>query len=111
MAKFTVGNKGFETQPLRGRQGRTTMNYLLKRISSASTDALFDLIVDPTFLNNHLPVIVGDKEDAKYIDENADTAELLNMINILAEEVGRGFDSEEVGAALKNSEVPPEEEG
>jgi len=107
MSKFKVGEKQFETKPLRGREGRTTMNYVLKKISTGTVESLFDLTVEQAFLTKHLPVIVDSKEDAKYIDENASTAELISMINGLAEEVGQGFESEEVGAALKNSEDPP----
>lgn len=109
MAKFKVGDKEFETKPLRGREGRAATNYVLKKASAGRVEDFIDLTMDDTFLTKHLPVLVG-KEDAKYIDENANTAELFQLISVISDELTEGLEGPEVSAALKNSPATPGED-
>lgn len=106
MAEFKVGDREFETTPLRGRQGRAVTNYLLKKAGQGDMEAVIDILEDKMFLDKHLPVILG-PEDAKYVDDNATTGELLNMVTAIVDEMTENMGDREVGAALKNSPGSP----
>jgi hypothetical protein len=116
MAVFKVKDREFEILEARGRNGRKAVNWLITRIGSLggggaeSSDitALFAVLDDEVFYEHHLAAFVG-KEGAGFIDENATTGEMITGVLAVIEQVFQGFESPEVGAALKNLESTQEE--
>lgn len=109
MAK--VNDREIDLVSPRGRNGRRATNYLIAFIGSGQEEAdvakLLSLTVEDDFLDSHLPQFMS-KEDAKFVDENATTGELLQLVMDITTKVFEGFQEPEVDAALKNS---PEAQG
>ncbi len=107
-----INGREVELVTPRGRKGRAATNYLVKHVSAQdeekSVDGLLVLTEEKEFLDVHLPQFF-EKEDAKWVDENATTGELLSLIMAVVEEVFEGFNQPDVEAATKNS--PEAQEG
>lgn len=103
MAK--IKDRDIELVSPRGRKGRIATNFLISFVSQgqgeASIEQLLELTVDDDFLGTHLPQFMS-TEDAKFVDENATTGELLQLVTDITTDVFAGFQAPEVDAALKN---------
>lgn len=104
MATVKVADREVQIRTPRGRAGRKATNFLISSAQAGNVDQLTELMDNETFLTDHLPAFLG--EDAKFVDENATTAELLNVILAVLNEVFSAFGQPEVSAALKNSQGP-----
>ncbi len=97
----------------RGRNGRRATNYLITFIGGGQDEAdiekLLSLTVEDKFLDHHLPQFMSEK-DAKFVDENATTGELLQLVMDITTKVFEGFQEPEVDAALKNLPGAQEED-
>lgn len=100
-----IADREFELKQPRGRNGRRATNYLITHVSGEGEQSVADLLElteDDTFLDNHLPQFLS-KEDAKFVDENATTGELLALVLEVVTGVFEAFQVPEMDAALKNS--------
>ncbi len=70
-------------------------------LNAGDMETITALTVDETFLTLHLPAFVG-KEEAKWIDENATSGEMLQVVLNIVNEVFQGFKAPDVEAALGN---------
>lgn len=102
-----VADRELELKQPRGRNGRRATNYLVTFVSGGGDDEqsiqkILELTVEDEFLDNHLPHFLS-KEDAKFVDENATTGELLSLVLEIVTNVFEAFQTPEMEASLKNS--------
>ena len=113
VVKPTVKDHELDLVQPRGRNGRRSTNFLVAFASKGeggSIEELLELTVNEEFLEVHLKSFLSE-DDAKFVDDNATTGELLNLIMAVISEVFEGFSAPEVKTALKNSPEAQKEEG
>lgn len=112
MATFKIGGEEYEVKVPKGKKGRKATNYLLAKFgneeeSGFDLTGIINLLDESQFEDVHLPALLG--LDKKFLEEEGTTAELIAAITTVISELFKGFETEEMQAALGNSEEAQEE--
>jgi hypothetical protein len=103
---------GVEYPPVKpkGRKGVQAVNYIFTKMQGAGVGSAADVLTmfdDPLFWK-HLPVLTGVPENV--LESEIEYDALLAGVFEIVKNVASGFESPEVVAALKNSDVTPQGE-